>query len=429
MVKGSDLVAGLWSAAAFFSGGWPPVAIILLTVIVIGRHEAGFSWKLLLPPSLALAVWTAWTLSTASAEAVAAALALPFTRSPAWGLSLSTLALGLPLSPFALLTLRGTIRSAWNDAARSMAVGWAQVAFACLIAGTIVPGLAGPAALPALAGILILAATTLDAGCAGPLRGNALKAIRPMSLGLAVGWLAIVLYAEPFCLLMVSYYRPVGIVVLLLTLGAVTLSWLARQGLAELRIAAALAILVVAVKLSHLGVFVPEWNYQHGEGPWGRAIGQWLLPNWPLYTMHEWPRDLAFAIGRQVRELRTPRHLAFEGQPGEAKHVLLLESEFANWPGDAPALTKVAEFHDRWGGRRVLARTEGFLLAPSGIQIGRGIPAGRPRHRDAWEQERTSLRSLWKAWTRQRSWCILALMDYPIGLVSLRLAKDVVIMG
>jgi hypothetical protein len=121
----------------------------------------------------------------------------------------------------------------------------------------------------------------------------------------------------------------------------------------------------------HWTYYVPEWNYRHGQGPWGRAVGQWLLPNWTVYTFHDWPPDLAFAIGRPVRQLRSPQHLAFLATE-QSKHVLLLESEFEHWPADAPALFKVATFHDQFGGRRVLARTAGVLITPTGTLYSQG---------------------------------------------------------
>ena len=127
----------------------------------------------------------------------------------------------------------------------------------------------------------------------------------------------------------------------------------------------AVGLLAVALKVAHWGYYVPEWNYRHGQGAWGRAIGQWLLPNWTLHTMHDWPPELAFAIGRQVRQLPTPEHLAYPAMR-EAKHVLLLQSEFDHWPATAPRLFKVASFQDRQGNSRILARTAGVLLTPSG---------------------------------------------------------------
>jgi hypothetical protein len=84
-----------------------------------------------------------------------------------------------------------------------------------------------------------------------------------------------------------------------------------------------------------------------------------------VYTFHDWPPDLAFAIGRPVFQLRSPQHLAFPATK-QSKHVLLLDAEFAHWPADAPALFRVATFHDQFGGRRVLARTGCVLMTPTG---------------------------------------------------------------
>jgi hypothetical protein len=66
--------------------------------------------------------------------------------------------------------------------------------------------------------------------------------------------------------------------------------------------------------------------------------------------------------------LRSAEHLAYPASP-EAKHVLLLESEFLHWPEHAPKVHKVAEFHDVFGGKRILARTQGKLVSPSGIRL------------------------------------------------------------
>ena len=63
--------------------------------------------------------------------------------------------------------------------------------------------------------------------------------------------------------------------------------------------------------------------------PWPGTLGSsgrpWLLPNWTVYTFHDWPPDLAFAIGRPVCQLRSPQHLAFPATK-QSKHVLLLDS-------------------------------------------------------------------------------------------------------
>jgi hypothetical protein len=118
------------------------------------------------------------------------------------------------------------------------------------------------------------------------------------------------------------------------------------------------ALVAVCLKVAHWGYYVPEWNYRRSQGPWGRAIGQWVPAQWPIYTTHAWPADLAFATGRPVRQLVDPKLLAY--QPGKnAKFVLLLQSEFTHWPEGAPRIFEVASFQDERGDVRVLARTEG----------------------------------------------------------------------
>jgi len=219
---------------------------------------------------------------------------------------------------------------------------------------------------PALAGILVAASAVLDSSLSMRLNGRGAIAIRGLGFGVVLGWMMIALYAGYFCLLIAPYYRWIGLVVLGLSSAAIALAWQGVFRPDSRRSVAGMALVAIALKLGHWGVFVPELNYRHGEGPWGRAIGQWLLPNWPIYTIHPWPSELAFAIGRPVREIPSPRHLTYHLEGGQARHVLLSESEFEHWPDDAPPVRKVAEFQDRTGGRRVLARTEGHLLTPAG---------------------------------------------------------------
>ena len=42
MTRGSDLVAGLWASLAFLAGGWPPLVVIGLAIIVIGKNHGAF---------------------------------------------------------------------------------------------------------------------------------------------------------------------------------------------------------------------------------------------------------------------------------------------------------------------------------------------------------------------------------------------------
>ncbi len=163
LARGSDLIAGLWTALAFLAGGWPPVAIVALATIVIGRRESALSWRLLLPPVLACIGWSAWTLKVAPPEAWGAALTLPLMQGPAWGLALGVLLLALPWSPLALLVASRSIRDGWEPAGRSYVIGWLQVTGACMIAGTIIPGPRRLAArMPALAGLAVTAAAVIE---------------------------------------------------------------------------------------------------------------------------------------------------------------------------------------------------------------------------------------------------------------------------
>ena len=43
--RGSDWVAGLWAALAFLAAGWPPLALIALATVVIGRRGTGLTLR------------------------------------------------------------------------------------------------------------------------------------------------------------------------------------------------------------------------------------------------------------------------------------------------------------------------------------------------------------------------------------------------
>ena len=103
-------VAGPWASLAFLSGGLPPLVVIALAVVVMGRTQARFSIRLDRPPARHGDRWSVWTSIAVSPELCATALALPFTQKPAWFLGLGVLALGLPFSPFALLALARSTR-------------------------------------------------------------------------------------------------------------------------------------------------------------------------------------------------------------------------------------------------------------------------------------------------------------------------------
>jgi hypothetical protein len=356
--RGSDLKAGLWASFAFLAGGWPPLAVIALATVVIGRREAGLSARLIVPPCLTAMAWSAWALSQVQATAWAAALTLPLTQKPAWFLALGVLALGLPWSPFIVLAASRSVRAGWSPEARRLCLGWFQVAVACLVVGTAVPGLATAARMPALAGLAVLAAGSIQRIWVGTVAPGAVGGFLALT-ALVVGfWIVLVNVGGIFLASSVPYYRGLAIVLIGLSLliGLVCLVALFRGDIR--RGLLVLAAVAVCLKLAHWGYYVPEWNYRHGQGPWGRAIGQWVVPDWPIYTVHSWPAALALATEHPFRQLRHPKSLAFQDGPSP-RFVLLFDSEFEHWPATAPPLTKVATFQDDRGSTRVLARTTG----------------------------------------------------------------------
>jgi hypothetical protein len=359
--RGSDLAAGLWASFAFLSGGWPPLAIIALATIVLGRpggSGSGLSARLLGPPLAAAVAWSAWALSVMQPEAWAAALTLPLTRRPAWSLAAGVFALGLPWSPLALLAASRSVRAGWSPAERSLALGWLQVTGACLVVGSLVPGLAGAARMPAIAGLAVVAAACADRVWTGAITTAVRRGFLTLAGTVIVFWVALVNVTGIFLASAVPYYRGIAIVLIGLSLpiGLVCLVSLfrgdVRRGLL------ALAAVAVCLKLAHGGYYVPEWNYRHSQGAWGRAIGQWVVPGWPIHTVHAWPPALAFATEHPFRQLRHPKSLAYQDGP-TPRFVLLFASEFEHWPRGAPPLVKVATFQDDRGATRVLARTAG----------------------------------------------------------------------
>jgi hypothetical protein len=368
LTRGSDWTAGLWAALSFLAGGWPPVLVVFLAVIVVGRGGASFSLRFLLPPLAAFGGWSAWALSSESAEAWAATLTWPLTQRPDWWLIPGVVGVGIPFSPFAFLVLSRRLREGFSPVARDCILGWFQVGVACLVAGTMIPGLAGAAKVPALAGSLVISALALEAAWSQTLSRPGRKVFLSLTFGLLAVWFIILLCGGYIWTLVFPYYRPLGIPVLLLGIPTFALGWWAVESGNSRRAVIALAVLTLSIKLVYSGYCVPEWNYLRGQGAWGRAIGQWLLPNWTVYTFHEWPTDLALAIGRPIRMLRSAEHLAYPAS-SEAKHVLLLESELLHWPELAPKVYKIAEFHDLFGGKRILARTQGKLVSPLGIAL------------------------------------------------------------
>ncbi|HEX8200435.1 MAG TPA: hypothetical protein VF590_08105 [Isosphaeraceae bacterium] len=358
----SDAVAGLWAAFALLAGGWPALVAIVLPVVVLGRPGRTLSAPLLVPPLIALIGWSAWALSAGRAEAWGAALALPLTRKPCWWLPLAALGLGLPWSPLAALAAWRPVRAGWPAPGRALVLGWLQVSGASVLAGTLIPGLAAAARMPALVGLAVTAAAVGDRFWADGQRlpVGARRAFLGLALALALIWALIVAPAGGYLAAAVSYYRPASILLIGLALGTALAAVASARARNPRGAIGALVAVAVGLKLAHAGVYVPEWNYRSSQGPWGRAIGQWVPPTWPIYTVHTWPADLAFATGHPVRQLPNEKSLGFE-PTARPLFVLLHPAEFEHWPASAPALIPVRSFEDQHGGRRILARTPGAI--------------------------------------------------------------------
>lgn len=357
LTRGSDLGAGVAVALAVLAGGWPPAVMIALALVVPGRP---LTLRLVAPGLALFAAWSFWAVRTASPEAWGAAIALPLTKGPAWWLIPGALALALPWAPAAALATLPSVRSGWSEPARGLILGWLQAAGAAALAGTLVPGLAPSARVVILGGLAMAAAAAMESILfrdAGP---RSARTWLGVTLGVTLVAALGIVPLGGYLAAAVPYYRQVALLLCGLGLAGPAIA-LAAAGAGRPRLAlAALALLAVTIKLTHYCVYVPEWNYRMSQGPWGRAIGQWVPPNWPLYVVHAWPDDLLFHTDRPVRQLAAPEVLGFK--PKDRPHfVLLLDAEFTHWPKDAPPLVRVREFLDDRGAARVLARTEGEL--------------------------------------------------------------------
>jgi hypothetical protein len=372
LTRPADGIAGLWAAIAFLAGGWPPLLVIGLVLIVVARNSPSSLVRLFLPVLATAVCWSAATIEAASAEVWAASLTLPLTRKPDWSLGPAIALFGLPWSPFALLLFSRSIRGAWPADGRAWVAGWIQVALAAGIAGTLVPGLSQPARTVALAGLLVGASSCLESVLAKSLGSRARGSFFVLFSGVLTLWLVVMMLGCFVWIVTMPYYRTLGVGMAVLTLAVAFLGWMALGLFDPRRGLLTLILLAIGLKLAHWGYFAPEWNYRRSQGSWGRAIGQWIPRKWTLYTFTEWPADLSFFIGRPVRQFRSPRYLNY--LPGsESRYVLLQASEFENWPPHVPPIALVARFQDQYGRERILARTAGLLPVP-----GQNAPRYKP---------------------------------------------------
>ena len=366
--RGSGWVVGCWASWAFLAGGWPPVAVLALVSVVLGRSGSTWTWKTSVPVVATVVAWSVWALKATSTEAWASALTLPITRPSALWLVLAVVGAGCPWAPFVgLLTFR-SVRNQWSGPSRALVFGWLQITGACLVVGSIIPGLASAATIPALAGLAFVAASVWDRAWAGAATSPAARrGLAGLLLGVVGLWLVLVLAWGGPVAFAVAYYRAAIITTLVFSVIAGVVAIEAVRRADPRRGFAALILVAIALKIAHWGYFVPETNYRTSAGPWGRAIGQWVPEGHSLYTLKAWPADLAYAINRPVRQLAGPQLVEF--QPGKgSKFLLLSQSEFAeyqSWADGWPKLVKVAEFQDESGEdyfKRILTRTEGPII-------------------------------------------------------------------
>ena len=344
--RGSGLAAGAWGALAILAGGWPPVAMVLLPTIVIGRRGAGLSVGLVAPIVAVGAAWSAWVLSIMPAEAWATALTLPLSQKSALWLIPGALACGLPWSPFALLAASRSVREGWSPAGRALVVGWLQVAAVAALAGTLVPGMGVAAKVTAVAALAVVAGAGLDRAWAGLSTRSARRLVMAIALTTVVLWAAIALPLGAYLASAISFYRQIGLFLAVATFALLLAALRAVGSRSPRGLLAAMVGVACLIKVVHAGVYVPERNYRLSQGPWGRAIGQWVPPNWPIYTFHAWRADLAFATERPVRQLRDPKILQFK-PANRPNFVLLLPQEFEHWPEGAPQNSEGADVRGR----------------------------------------------------------------------------------
>ncbi|MBI1323939.1 hypothetical protein GC170_12250 [bacterium] len=358
-----DSLCGLFASIAFLCAGLPPVIIITAASIALLRSSAGLGLSYLGFVIATVAGWSAWALSEISAEAWAAAIALPVSFRTASNITLVTLALCLPTVVFLPALLGRNARESWAPRRIAYVQGWLTVAAMCLFVGTILPQFARTTLLPVVAGCAVGAGHAWAAVLAR--RGSESSSFELTWMKIATGALAVFAFlsvpALAYVSLTIPYYRPVSILGIAIASAAAIAYASGLVSRDMRRIALSFVLICISIKLAHTAIYVPEWNYRRGQGPWGRAVGQWVPEGWPIYTLHGWPADFAFATGHNFRQLTHPRFLPDPAKTPDQRpsFILLHPADFEHWPKTAPPIVKVFEFHDHSGQRvsKVLART------------------------------------------------------------------------
>jgi hypothetical protein len=359
----ADWVCGLLASIAFLCSGLPPLILISAASIVISRSSAGLSLSYLAIVLTTIAGWSAWALSEISAEAWAAAIALPVSFRNGANFPVTTAILSLPAILFLPTLLGRRTREGWDARRTDYVNSWWTVAAMCLFAGTILPQFASAALLPIVAGSAVASGHAWSAVLARRNEREAgferlwVKIASVLIVSLSVLSIPALVYIS----LTIPYYRTASLfAIFIASLAAIScVSGMYSRDIR--RFAAGFVLACVTVKIAHASIYVPEWNYRRGQGPWGRAVGQWVPEGWPIYALNGWSADFAFATGHNFRQITHPRFLPDPANTpdGRPSFILLHPADFEHWPKTAPPLIKIFEFHDHSGPRvsKVLART------------------------------------------------------------------------
>lgn len=360
LTRGSDWIAGGLAALGVLLGGWPTLAAVLVSSILIGRKAASPSIRLLLPPVATFTAWSIWVILSTRAEVWAAIVTLPFKHPESWTLGFWTVAFALPWAPLAVLAAMPSFRGGLDPAGRRVLSDWAKIGGAGLLAGTLMPGMASSGVMMMSVGLVMCAAPALDRMWVGRVDASAKRTATSLALLMAMVVGALAVYSGAYLAAAQPYYRFAGIVLIglgtLAALVALDSAW-AGSTRGAVR---SLILVALIVKVGHFGYYMPEMNYRFSKGPWGRAVGQYVPPGRPIYTLHEISPALALATEHPVHRLR--EEIFLMDRPGSGpKYILLTDAEFEHWPDRAPKIRKVRTFQDEYGGVRVLARSEGPL--------------------------------------------------------------------
>src|SRR5262249_14265116 len=154
---------------------------------------------------------------------------------------------------FSLFALSRSTRESWNPEGRHWLKSWFVVAVASLIAGSCLPGLSSVARLVVLTGLLIVTTLCLEMAWARTMTGSSRHAFF-IAFGCVLGsWLAVMLYGSYVWNLAMPYYRPLGIVMIILAIGAGILGMSALETRNSRRGFVTLIVIAVGLKLAHWG--------------------------------------------------------------------------------------------------------------------------------------------------------------------------------